>query len=104
VELAPHGRIRFSRPAEWTVAALIARGAVASGGVDIPQDHFGVFRAQGTEVELAAGEEGATVLVLAGEPLREPIAAHGPFVMNTRAQLLEAFTDFQAGRFGHLDD
>lgn len=105
VELAPHGRIRFSRPAEWTVAALIARGSVeASGGFEIPQDHFGVFRAQGTEVELVAGEEGATVLMLAGEPLREPIAAHGPFVMNTRAQLLEAFTDFQAGRFGDLDD
>ena len=44
------------------------------------------------------------VLVLGGQPIGEPVAVYGPFVMNTREQLIEAFDDFRAGRLGRVPD
>ena len=53
----------------------------------------------GDLLRIGAGGEGARVLLVAGRPLREPVARHGPFVMNTRQELMHAFVDFQEGRF-----
>jgi quercetin 2,3-dioxygenase len=53
----------------------------------------------GNRLRLAAGAESARLLVVAGRPLREPVARHGPFVMNTRQELMQAFVDYQEGRF-----
>ncbi len=56
----------------------------------------------GEHVTLRATEDGARVLLLAGTPLREPVARYGPFVMNTREEIVEAMGDYQSGRFGQI--
>jgi len=49
-----------------------------------------------------SGAKGARVLVLSGEPIDEPVAAYGPFVMNTQAEIMDAMRDYQSGKMGHL--
>jgi redox-sensitive bicupin YhaK (pirin superfamily) len=56
----------------------------------------------GEDFTITASQD-STVLVLSGEPINEPIAAHGPFVMNTHQELVEAFNDFNNGKFGYLE-
>jgi redox-sensitive bicupin YhaK (pirin superfamily) len=73
-------------------------GAEASG---VARNRMAILANEGDGVRLrAAGGEPARVLLIAGQPLREPIAQYGPFVMNTREQLMEAVDDFRNGRLG----
>jgi len=62
---------------------------------------IGLLGQRGERVVLEAKQE-ATILVLSGQPIAEPIARYGPFVMNTRDEIIQAVQDYQAGKMGHL--
>ena len=65
------------------------------------QAKLAVLSGDGESIAVEAGED-STFLVLAGTPIDEPVAQHGPFVMNTRAELLQAVEDYRSGKMGHL--
>jgi redox-sensitive bicupin YhaK (pirin superfamily) len=80
--------------------AYVFEGAATIGepATAVPLDHIAVL-SPGEGVHIAAGPKGARLILVAGRPLREPVAKYGPFVMNTQAELRQALYDFQAGRF-----
>ena len=66
-------------------------------------DHFILFKNDGEEIIIEALED-AIILILSGEPIDEPVASYGPFVMNTQEELVQAVNDFNRGKFGVLED
>jgi redox-sensitive bicupin YhaK (pirin superfamily) len=89
-------------PESWNAGLLVLDGAVEVNGRAVATDHFALFAIEGEAISIKAATD-SRVLVLGGEPIREPIAAYGPFVMNTQAEIHQAIEDFQSGRFGRLD-
>jgi len=98
------GKATFEFPANYNTALLVLEGNIKVNGMEeTPTDHLALMANDGETFEIEATDD-AVVLVLSGEPINEPIAAHGPFVMNTKQELIEAFNDFNNGKFGYLED
>jgi len=98
------GKADFSFPAHYNTALLVIEGSIKVNDTEIvPTDHFVLFENAGEDFTIEALEN-AIVLVLSGEPINEPIFAHGPFVMNTREEIVQAFDDVNLGKFGYLED
>ncbi len=104
VKINKDAHVPFHFPAHYNTALLVISGSViVNGDETVPANHFALFVNDGENFTLQALED-AIVLVLSGEPINEPIAAHGPFVMNTREEIVEAIQDFNMGKFGYLAD
>lgn len=83
-------------------ALVVLHGAVEVNGQEVVREgQLALFERDGTQIRLEANND-AVLLILSGEPIDEPIVGHGPFVMNTDAEIQQAFVDFQSGKFGRM--
>lgn len=95
--------VELSLPEGHVAAVLVARGAVRlNGSPQVNETELAVLERGGERFSIEATED-AIALVLSGEPIDEPIAAYGPFVMNTEEEIRQAMQDYQSGKMGHLD-
>ena len=95
-------RVPLQLPAGHNTGVFILSGRVRIGeSQTLTEAELAVFASTGQPVTVTA-EEDATILVMAGEAIHEPVARYGPFVMNTNAELIQAVNDYQAGKMGHL--
>ncbi|WP_372474513.1 pirin family protein [Capnocytophaga sp. ARDL2] len=103
VDLKENAVESFSFPKHYTTALVVINGEITVNQSEIvPADHFVLFAKDGENIEIKATKN-SKILLLSGEPIAEPIAAYGPFVMNTREELITAFKEFEQGKFGNLE-
>lgn len=103
IRLKKDGNESFELPAEYNTGMIVIEGKVAVNGKHAPTDSFILFENAGTEINVTA-EEDAILLVMSGEPIREAIVPYGPFLMNTKEEIMQAYDDFHKGKFGVLED
>jgi len=105
VTLNPGGRFVQPLPRAYGAFAYVfaGRARVGEPAREIHDGQAALLAEDGGDVALAAlPDAGAELLLLGGVPLREPVARYGPFVMNTREEILQAVADYQSGRFGRI--
>lgn len=95
--------VTFDLPENFNTGILVVEGAVKVNGEKAPADNFILFKNEGETISIEA-EEDSILFVISGEPINEPIAAYGPFLMNTHEELEQALDDFNKGKFGYLED
>lgn len=97
------GTATLSFPANYNTGLLVTEGKATINGAEVITDHFVLFKNDGEEITIEATED-TIILVLSGEPINEPIASYGPFLMNTWEEVEQAMRDVNAGKFGILED
>ncbi len=103
VRLGTGERLPVSLPATYNAFAVVARGRVSAGGFSARAGELLLFENDGARLELVA-EEDTHLVVLAGEPIDEPIVQYGPFVMNTPEEIRQAMIDVERGKFGPIPE
>jgi len=102
LQLQGDGEVEVNVPDGHHMAILVVGGkASVNGSAEAKEGELIVCPRQGSRVKINA-KIGSRLLIMGGEPISEPIARYGPFVMNTKAELVQAVNDYQAGKMGHL--
>ncbi|SFC60158.1 hypothetical protein SAMN05216344_12432 [Polaromonas sp. OV174] len=102
VKLGQGKQASLALPEGHTAMVVVLHGTVLVNGSEVVREaHMALLDRAGDRLTLEANGD-ATLLVLSGEPIDEPIVGHGPFVMNTRSEIVQAMEDFNAGRFGQM--
>ena len=91
----------FTTPSGHTGAVFVLKGKVTVNGAKARESEFVLLDRKGEGIRIDAESE-ATLLILSGEPIDEPVFGYGPFVMNNEAEIRRAMADYQSGQMGHL--
>jgi redox-sensitive bicupin YhaK (pirin superfamily) len=93
----------FNFPTNFNTGFLLIEGSVKINGAEIAKtDQFIHFKNEGESIALEALEN-SVILILSGEPINEPIASYGPFLMNKPEEIQQALADYNEGKFGYLE-
>jgi redox-sensitive bicupin YhaK (pirin superfamily) len=94
----------FSFNKNYNTGMLVIEGDInINDSKTASENQFVLFDHDGKDIMIEAIEK-SIILILSGEPIREPIASYGPFVMNTEAEIKQAYEDYNKGKFGYLED
>jgi redox-sensitive bicupin YhaK (pirin superfamily) len=99
------GPAQLELPQDFNTMVFVLEGQVAVGADEqaVAPGQLALVQRQGGATQVLAAE-GARVLVLSAAPIAEPVVSYGPFVMNTREEIMQAMRDYQYGKMGHLSD
>lgn len=102
VNMEPNSHFQQPVPRDYNAFAYVIQGKLMSAGQSADADQLMLFACDGERLLFDTADSAADFLLLAGQPLNEPIARHGPFVMNTKSEIVQAIDDFNSGRFGQI--
>ncbi|MDX9789499.1 MAG: pirin family protein [Candidatus Kapaibacterium sp.] len=103
VKIAKDTELDFSFPENHNTGLLLVEGRITiNHQTEVTENQFALFENSGSDFTLTASEN-AKILILSGEPIDETIVAYGPFVMNTKEEIMQAYEDYRNGKFGTLE-
>jgi hypothetical protein len=98
LRLQQHGRVELTIPLAHNVFFYVVRGSVQVSGRTVDEHHLADFLHDDEQLEIRATRD-SMVLLCHALPIGEPVVSHGPFVMNTQEEIVQAIVDYQAGLF-----
>ena len=101
VRLAAGKSVQLPQAEGWTVQVVVLAGTVLVNDTVLREKEMVTLDTAGTGVSIEANSD-AKLLLLAGEPIDEPVVGYGPFVMNSQQEIMQAIDDFNSGRFGRM--
>ncbi|HOS47558.1 MAG TPA: pirin family protein [Bacteroidia bacterium] len=94
-------KLSMAIPQNYHSSIFVTKGELSTDGYEIPEQHLVWYNEDNQNIEISAIHD-SEFLLMAGEPIEEPIASYGPFVMNNKAEIIEAIQDYEAGKYGTI--